>query len=314
MPEPTALITNIMRFAVHDGPGIRTTVFFKGCPLACAWCHNPEGQSFRPEVMYSEERCLLCGDCAAVCPQYAIHREDGWMETSSELCRCCGVCLDHCLMEARQIAGRRITLSELIAEIEKDVVFFDESGGGVTLSGGEPLSQPAFVSALLRACRGRGIHTVIETCGFAHPAIFLDVATRADLVLFDLKLLDPVKHRRYTGVANERILGNLEALAASGRPMAVRIPVVPGINDSDADLRQFSNFLSHAGVRRADLLPYHRTGMDKYKRLGLMYGCKDIAEPTPADLDRVVRILSEEGIDCGAASQAESLPHRAEDR
>jgi pyruvate formate lyase activating enzyme len=297
MPEPTALIFNIMRFAVQDGPGIRTTVFFKGCPLACAWCHNPESQSFRLDVLYSRDRCVLCGDCAAACPEHAITRVNGSMATSFALCVRCGACLEHCATEARQIAGRRITLGELIAEIEKDVVFFDESGGGVTLSGGEPLSQPHFASALLRECRKRGIHSVLETCGFAHRATFLEVAGCADLVLFDLKLPDPEKHRRYTGVPNEMILGNLEALAASGRPTLVRIPVVPGINDSDSDIDAFAGLLSHAGVRVVELLPYHRTAIDKYERMGATYRCADTTEPTPAGMARFAGALTGAGIE-----------------
>ncbi len=294
----TALIFNVMRFAVHDGPGIRTTVFFKGCPLACQWCHNPESQGYRPDVLYSEERCARCGDCAAACPEHAIERVNGVMSTSN-LCRRCGVCLDYCQTEARQIAGRRVTLDELIAEIEKDLVFFDESGGGVTLSGGEPLSQPRFVSALLGVCRDRRIDTVLETCGFAPPFTFDRIASRAGRVLFDLKIVDDDRHRRYTGVSNRWILQNLETLAGSGHPLTVRIPVIPGINDSDTDLRQFSQLLSGLGIERVELLPYHRIGTDKYRKLGWTYPLDSVGEPTPADLHRFAGVLEQAGVHAG---------------
>ena len=203
----TASVFNIMRFSTHDGPGIRTTVFFKGCPLSCWWCHNPESQRFRPDLMYFEERCRHCGDCVAACP-----------EGVADLgCRRCTVCAEVCAAEARQIAGKRVTLGELLREVERDLIFFEESGGGVTLSGGEPVSQPRFAEALLGACRERGIHTVLETCGFAHPDTFLRVALSADLVLFDLKLMDPARHQQYTGVSNRGILRNLEQLVEHGR-------------------------------------------------------------------------------------------------
>src|ERR1035438_6473142 len=202
--EVSACIFNIMRFATHDGEGIRTTIFFKGCPLSCWWCHNPESQSFLPERLYFEERCRHCLDCAGVCPQHAIRDINGLVSTS-DACDCCGQCAEACMAEARQIAGKRYTVEDLIAEVEKDVVFFDDSGGGVTLSGGEPLSQPVFVDAFLRACGERGIRTVIESCGFARPETFLTTALLAGQILFDLKLVDPEKHRLHTGVPNDVI-------------------------------------------------------------------------------------------------------------
>lgn len=254
-------VFNIMRFATHDGPGIRTTVFLKGCPLSCWWCHNPEGQSYRPQVLYFEERCRHCGDCLAACPQ----------GVADFACRRCAVCAEACQAEARQVAGKRVTLGEVVREIEKDVIFFDESGGGVTLSGGEPVAQPHFAEALLQACRDRGIHTVLETCGFAHPETFLRVALAADMVLFDLKLMDPARHKQYTGVSNRGILRNLEHLAERGRAVRVRIPVVPGINDSDEDAGQFSEYLKKLGIRDIEWLPYHHIGVEKYRRLGLTY-------------------------------------------
>ncbi len=293
--ESAAVVFNIMRFSTQDGPGIRTTVFFKGCPLSCWWCHNPESRSFQPELVYFEERCRHCGDCLAACPQHAIEQVDGTVRTTA-LCRRCGHCTEVCQAEARQIAGRRLTIGELITEIEKDLIFFEESGGGVTLSGGEPLAQPRFVSALLHACRDRGIRTAVETCGYAASGVFLDVALLADLVLFDLKLTDPVKHKQYTGVSNRRILANLEQLVARGGAVTVRIPVMPGINDTDDEAGQFARYLAELHVSRVELLPYHHIGAGKYQRLGLTYKLPDAPQPTAADLARFSDALARAGL------------------
>ena len=293
--ESTAVVFNIMRFSTQDGPGIRTTVFFKGCPLSCWWCQNPESQRLQPELLYLEERCRHCGDCVTACPQHAIEQVDGAVRTSA-LCRRCGQCTEACQVEARQIAGRRLTVGELVAEIERDLVFFEESGGGVTLSGGEPLAQPRFVSALLGACRERGIGTVIDTCGYAPSTVFLDLALAADLVLFDLKLMDAVRHKQYTGVSNQRILGNLEALVSRGRPVTVRIPVMPGINDTTDEIGQFATYLAELPASQVELLPYNDIGAGKYKRLGLAYRLPDVPRPTSEDLAHFRDALARAGL------------------
>jgi pyruvate formate lyase activating enzyme len=246
-------------------------------------------------LLYLEERCRHCGDCVTACPQHAIEQVDGAVRTSA-LCRRCGQCTEVCQAEARQIAGRRLTVGELVAEIERDLIFFEESGGGVTLSGGEPLAQPRFVSALLGACRDRGIRTVLDTCGYAPSGVFLNVALLADLVLFDLKLMDPVKHKQYTGVSNRRILRNLEELVARGRPVTVRIPVIPGINDADDDIRQFVRYLADLPASQVELLPYNNIGAGKYKRLGLTYRLPDAPRPTAADLARFRDALTRAGL------------------
>jgi len=294
-PDHSALIFNIMRFALHDGPGIRTVVFFKGCPLECWWCHNPESQSFLPDRLYFEERCRHCLDCARECPQHAIHVIDG-IPCTSDSCTFCGHCVETCMADARQIAGRRYTCQELLAEVEKDVVFFDDSGGGVTLSGGEPVAQPAFAAEFLDACRSRGIRTAIETCGFARPTAFQRVALRADLVLFDLKLLDREKHLRYTGAANGLIRANLEDLVARGRPVIVRIPVVPGFNDSEEDMAAAAGYLGNLHPRAVELLPYHRIGAEKYRRLGRPQKFPPTPEPAAGDLARICDTLARAGL------------------
>jgi pyruvate formate lyase activating enzyme len=283
--SPAGLIFHLMRFSLRDGPGIRTTVFLKGCPLRCAWCHNPEGQSFGPSLMLFEERCRHCGDCALVCPH-------GLSE-----CEACGRCAEACVAEARQLAGRWMSVAEALAEIGRDVVFFDQSGGGVTLSGGEPLAQPEFAAALLAACRARGIHTALDTCGLAPADVLLRVAAHADLVLFDLKTIEGGLHVQYTGAPNTAILENLEALAAAGRSVIVRYPLIPGVNDGAGELRAMAEFLRPLGLRRVDLLPYHRMGIDKYRRLGIRCPLEEFSSPEPARVDEVAEALRRQGLE-----------------
>jgi pyruvate formate lyase activating enzyme len=289
------VIFNVMRFSTHDGPGIRTTVFFNGCPLACWWCHNPESQSLRPSAMYSAARCRHCGDCIAACPESAIEEVDGVLRTS-ESCQRCGACAEACQADARQLAGRHISLADLLSGIERDLVFFEQSGGGVTLSGGEPLAQPRFTRALLAALSARGIHTAVETCGYAHAEVFASIAPLARLLLFDLKVVDSDKHKLYTGVENVPILANLARAAGMGMPVRVRIPLVPGINDSPSDARQFAACLSDLRLPDVDLLPYHRTAEDKYHRLGWNYRLADTPEPSPGDIARFAAVLADAGL------------------
>ncbi len=307
---PAGLIFNIMRFALHDGPGIRTTVFFKGCPLSCWWCHNPESQRLQPELMYFPERCVRCGSCVEVCPEHAITtaesptlaspvargREGGAPAMiTSDACRACGTCEESCPADAREIAGKWMRVDEVLTEVEKDAVFFDESGGGVTLSGGEPLMQPEFAEALLAACRRHGIHTVVDTCGLVRTDVLLCIAKHVDLFLFDLKLLDPVRHERYAGVDNEAILQNLKALARAGHQVVIRFPVIPGINDGEDDVTQMIAFLSGLGLRRIDLLPYHKIGMDKYHRLKIKYRLEGVEPPSEAQIQALAQRFRCEG-------------------
>ena len=292
----SGIVFNTMRFALHDGPGIRTTVFLKGCPLRCVWCHNPESQEFNPSPMYFSNRCRLCYDCVAACSNGAIRFEDRTLVTS-EACDRCGHCEDVCVAGARQLAGKRVTVTEILAECERDAILFDESGGGVTVSGGEPLSQPEFAQALLAGCRERRIHTALDTCGFAAREVALEVSRYADVVLYDLKLLDSTAHQKYTGVPSEPILTNLEALTEAGRNLIVRIPLIPGVNDRPEDLGALADFVWQLGLRRIDLLPYHKIGADKYGRLGRSRPLGDTEPPAAAEIDRIVKQLANRGFD-----------------
>lgn len=267
--DRSGLIFNIMRFSLHDGPGIRTTVFLKGCPLSCWWCHNPEGRSSKPELMFFESRCVRSGECVKVCPDGATFLENGGVRIT-DACRGCGTCVDACAAGARELAGRWVSAGEVMEEIERDRVFWEEAGGGVTFSGGEPLFQPQFLEALLEACRERNIHTTVETCGYASKRVVLRLAPKIDLFLFDLKLLDSGKHRLHTGRGNELILSNIRALAETRRDLIIRYPVIPGVNADEENVGQMIQFLGELELRRVDLLPYHSTGAEKYRRLRLL--------------------------------------------
>jgi len=266
----TGLVFNVQRFSIQDGPGIRTTVFLKGCPMACTWCHNPESQSPEPEISVVEGRCIRCGACWEACPQ----RGEGNGAAAGRraapgdgVCTRCGACVEACPTGAREMVGRRMTVDEVLAAVLKDRIFYDDSGGGVTFSGGEPLGQPAFLVELLEACRRQGLHTAVDTCGYAPREDLLAAAEHTDLFLYDLKLVDDERHRRYTGVSNALVLENLEALAQSHANVRLRIPIVPGVNDDLEDLRAAARLAaSLPGVRQIDLLPYHDLGRHKAAR------------------------------------------------
>ena len=292
----TGLVFSIERFAIHDGPGIRVAVFLKGCPLRCLWCHSPESQSTTAELLIKSDRCIVCGSCVPACGVEAITEAEHGFETHRDRCDACGTCADICPTGARSIAGRSIDVPTLMREIQKDRVFLDRSSGGVTFSGGEPLLQPAFVAEALAACKAAGLHTAIETSGFASDAA-IDVAAGADLILFDLKLHDDDRHRAATGVSNRIILRNFANLAARRRAsMRVRIPLVPGVNDDDENLAALGRVIAAAGVTVVDVLPYHTAGIAKYRRLERPYGLPDTAPPSPAVIEGARAHLERNGL------------------
>ena len=260
-------IFNVQRGSFHDGPGIRTTVFLKGCPLRCPWCHNPEGIAIAPEVLWSAARCLSCGSCTAACP-----RGEGPLPAGAALgsdgCAACRGCVEACPSGAREVAGRRVTVDEVVAEALRDRAVYEESGGGVTFSGGEPLGQPAFLRAALAACRREGLHVALDTCGFAARETVLAAASLANLLLWDVKTLDPKRHRELTGVPLEPILENLSAVSRAGARIWLRLPVIPGVNDDPESVARAAALAGQTpGVERVGLLPYHSTASGKRERL-----------------------------------------------
>ncbi len=277
-------VFNIQKYSLHDGPGIRTTVFLKGCPLRCWWCHNPEGMSPDPEVLVAEGRCTMCGQCREVCPQGGARPAggDAVAQAAPPACVRCGACVEACPTQARQLLGRRMTAAEVVTEIEKDYIFYDDSHGGATFSGGEPFAQTPFLLELLQACRQREIHTAVDTTGFVGLDALLAAARWTNLFLYDIKILDDARHRRYTGVSNALILDNLQILGREHGNVWVRVPIVPGLNDADSDLEATVRFAASVpGVKQVNLLTYHHTGAYKFLRLGKPYLAESVRPPAP---------------------------------
>ena len=289
-------VFNVMHYALHDGAGIRTVVFLKGCPLACRWCHNPESQAPRPELMVVAERCTGCGDCLTACSTGAAVLVGG-VPGATETCTTCGQCVDACLAGARTIAGRIMTVAEVVSELVRDRVFFEESGGGVTFSGGEPFMQPAFLRSLLEACQDEGISTAVETCGMTDQGELLSMVDGVDLFLYDVKLMDQARHGEATGVGNETILTNLAALAAAHAHVIIRFPVIPGVNDDSENVGLMVAMMDRLGLHCIDLLPYHRIGTDKYRRLGRPYQLADLQPPSAEAMENIRRVFADAGIE-----------------
>jgi pyruvate formate lyase activating enzyme len=298
----TATIARIGRTAIHDGPGVRTVVFFKGCPLRCVWCHSPETQEPSPELALYEDRCIRCRTCLEACPNDAASDSNGGIGVDRQRCTVCGHCTTVCPATARDVVGRPTSIDELVRAIERDLVFYEQSGGGVTLSGGEPLQQPAFAAQLLRQCRERRISTAVETCGVASARALLAVAAWTDLFLYDIKIVDEARHRQLTGASNRQALSNLRLLTSLGHRVRVRFPLVPGVNDALDDVKALGACVAAIGVAEVDVLPYHRAGLAKYGRFdrqppGLMAA---VPAADPSRVAAVVELLRQYGLDARA--------------
>ena len=270
----TPLVFNIQKYSIHDGDGIRTSIFFKGCPLNCAWCHNPESQRYHQELMFFDSRCTGCGACVARCPQKAVSIVDGKAVTDRSLCNACGVCTDLCYNSAREVAGKTYTVEQLVKEAEKDRMFYENSGGGITLSGGEVMDQNMdYIEQLCKTLYDKGYSVDIDTCGYAPYENFQRILPYVDTFLYDIKAMDPKIHKEYIGTDNQLILDNLIKLSRDGAKINIRIPVVLGVNADDAFMQDVISFLKEnsISVSQVNLLPYHNTGMHKYRKLDRAY-------------------------------------------
>ncbi len=293
-----SLIFDIKRYAINDGPGIRVVIFFKGCNLHCAWCHNPESISAKVEKMYAPAKCIKCGSCVEACPENAITLTPDGIITDPDLCKLCGKCAEVCPTKAIEMSGKVMSVAEIMDIIEKERIFFDQSGGGVTFSGGEPLVHYKMLIELLNECRKRKIHTAVDTAGHASVQTILEVAKRTDLFLYDLKMMNTDEHRKWTAMGNDQILQNLKALAETGSHIIIRIPLVGGINDTDENIEKTAKFISElAGEKKiVHLLPYHNIAQNKYMKLGKSDDFEKLREPDKETLAKAISKFAEFGI------------------
>lgn len=294
--DQTSIVFNIQKFSLHDGPGIRTVVFLKGCPLKCKWCANPESQSPRIQILWDKEKCLGCGACAASCPQGAVLKTGRIIRINGKTCSGCGICAAGCPAQALRAEGEVKTVREVLNVCLQDRDFYEESGGGVTLSGGEALVHPDFSMALADALQKQNIHVAMETTGFATPELFDRVTGHMDLLLFDVKHWDEAKHLEGTGVSNRLILDNMKRAIASGMRVLPRLPVIPGYNNTLADAKGFAARLKEAGACEIQLLPFHQFGEKKYDELGKPYAYTDVPALHEEDLKDFRQFLLDQGI------------------
>ncbi len=290
--EPQGTILHLQRLSTEDGPGIRTTVFFKGCPLRCTWCHNPESLAPDPQIHWLEGRCIGCHTCLKVCPNGCLSDSGQGIVIDRQRCQGCGTCASQCPSNALELLGRRVGIEELVSEVVKDRAYYIASSGGVTLSGGEPTFQPSFSEALLRRLKAAGIPAALDTCGMCSPQVLERLLPWVDLVLFDLKLVDPILHRQFTGRENQLILENLSCVLSNGNKVWVRTPLIPGTTATQENIQAIGRFLAeHASenLERWELCGFNNLCRDKYRRLGVDW----VFSTTP--------LLSQEELDMAAA-------------
>ncbi|MGM0113511.1 glycyl-radical enzyme activating protein [Enterococcus sp. DIV0187] len=297
------MIFNIQRCSVHDGSGLRTLVFLKGCPLRCLWCANPESQSYVYDIMEFPARCISCGACERVCPEKAISVVDGEYRIDRKKCKRCFKCADACFAEAKRIVGQENSVEELFNEIKKDQPFYSLYGGGVTFSGGEPLTQPKFLSEIAKKCQENGINVAIESCGYGKYEDFKCVLPYVDYMFLDIKHIDSKQHKNLTGIGNRVILENVRQIAEYGIPITVRTPIIPGYNDSPENIIGISKFLcTLPAVKEYELLAYHNLGESKYRSLGIPYELKEVNPPSDTEMGSLTRkanqVLNEFGKEC----------------
>ena len=293
-----SLITNVQKFSIHDGDGIRTSVFFKGCPLKCDWCHNPETQRFEKEMQCDKEKCVGCGTCAKVCPNGAISMENGKPEMKKDACTFCGKCVNFCPIGIREIIGREYSVKELIKELMKDQMFYEESGGGVTLSGGEVMAMDIdYILAIAKELKRQDVTLTIDTCGYVPYEKFQAILPYVHTFLYDVKVMDPKLHKKHIGVDNQLILDNLIRLAADGARIYIRIPTIKEVNGNEKNMKETIAFLKEHDIHPAqiNLLPYHDTGSGKYSKLDMEYKGTDLHAPEKEEMESFVRLFVESG-------------------
>ena len=296
--QKSGYIASIKRYMIHDGPGIRTVVFMKGCPLRCLWCSSPQTWHVEPSVIFIQSRCIGCGRCIESCPEHAIQDSKESKVIDRALCNLCGACTEACPTEAMKFDGTEMTIAEIMDVIEKDRAFYETSGGGVTCSGGEPFYQWEFLLELLQSCREAGIHTALETTGQVEWDIFDRLLPFIDLLLYDVKHLDPKRHEELTGKTNSTVQENLRRLAGRGHPpIEIHFPVIPGYNDSQNNIDALLDTMESLGLNRIDLFPFHLLGSHEYEELGIDYAMKDRAVPTEAYIGQIQDYIASRGFE-----------------